>query len=162
VATLNRVMLIGRLTRDPEGRDFQGGGRVAKFGFAVNNRKKNQNSGEWEDVPVFLDCEAFSRQEGRKLADLVLQHLKKGSQVYVEGALHLDEWADKKTGEKRSKLKVVVGDIQFLDAKAQGEPGTPAQGQRGGPPQRQQGRPPQGQPVYREPENYDNDEPIPY
>ena len=81
MANLNKVMLIGRLTRDPEVRTFANGGKVAKFGFAVNNRKKNQPTGQWEDEPVFLDVEAFNRENGRKLADLVEQYLKKGDQV---------------------------------------------------------------------------------
>ncbi len=62
MANLNKVLLIGRLTRDPEMMTFQSGGRVAKFGFAVNNRKKNQSTGQWEDEPVFLDVEAFNRE----------------------------------------------------------------------------------------------------
>src|SRR6266480_2955926 len=64
MANLNKVMLIVRLTRDPEVRMFPNGGKVAKFGFAVNNRKKNTQSGQWEDEPVFLDVEAFTRGEG--------------------------------------------------------------------------------------------------
>ena len=108
MANLNKVMLIGRLTRDPEMVTFANGGRVAKFGFAVNNRKKNQSTGQWEDEPVFLDVEAFNRETGRKLADLVEQYLKKGHQVYLECSLKLDTWNDKTTGEKRQKLKFVL------------------------------------------------------
>src|SRR5689334_4863631 len=85
MANLNKVMLIGRLTRDPELRSFANGGRVANFGFAVNNRKKNQQTGEWEEEPVFLDCEAFNRGEFGKTADLVERFLKKGRQAYIEG-----------------------------------------------------------------------------
>ena len=72
MANLNKVMLIGRLTRDPEVRTFSNGGKVAKFGFAVNNRKKNQQTGQWEDDPVFLDVEAFNRGEFGKLADFLI------------------------------------------------------------------------------------------
>ena len=104
MANLNKVMLIGRLTRDPETRAFSNGGRVAKFGFAVNNRKKNTQTGEWEDDPVFLDCEAFNRGETGKTADLVEKYLHKGSQAYIEGHLQLDKWDDKTTGEKRQKI----------------------------------------------------------
>src|SRR5215813_4404278 len=106
MANLNKVMLIGRLTRDPEVRTFAGGGKVAHFGFAVNNRKKNQQTGEWEDDPVFLEVDAFNRESGRKLADLVEQYLKKGNQAYLEGNLKLDQWVDKNDGQKRSKVKV--------------------------------------------------------
>src|SRR5687767_866254 len=92
MANLNKVMLIGRLTRDPEVRMFSNGGKVAKFGFAVNNRRKNQQSGQWEDEPVFLDVEAFNRGEFGKQADLVEQYLRKGSQVFIEGHLKFEQW----------------------------------------------------------------------
>ena len=85
MANLNKVMLIGRLTRDPEIRVFANGGKVASFGFAVNNRKKNPTTGQWEDEPVWLDCEAFNRGETGKTADLVEQYLRKGHQAYIEG-----------------------------------------------------------------------------
>ena len=76
MANLNKVMLIGRLTRDPEVRAFSTGGKVAAFGFAVNTRKKNPSTGQWEDEPVFIDMEAFNRgEQGRQLADQVEQHL---------------------------------------------------------------------------------------
>jgi single-strand DNA-binding protein len=118
MANLNKVMLIGRLTRDPEVRTFSNGGKVAKFGFAVNNRKKNQTTGEWEEDPVFIDVDAFSRENGRKLADLVEQYLRKGHQAYIEGNLVLDQWTDK-DGQKRSKLKLNLQDLQFLEPKSQ-------------------------------------------
>ncbi len=120
MANLNKVMLIGRLTRDPEMVSFQNGGRVAKFGFAVNNRRKNQSTGQWEDEPVFLDVEAYNRENGRKLADLVEQYLKKGHQAYLECSMKLDTWNDKTTGDKRQKLKFVLNDMQFLEPKADG------------------------------------------
>ena len=65
MANLNKVMLIGRLTRDPEMRTFSNGGKVAKFGFAVNNRKFNQDSQQWEEVPVFIDMEIWNRGDRR-------------------------------------------------------------------------------------------------
>src|SRR5712671_2329707 len=92
MANLNKVMLIGRLTRDPEVRVFSNGGKVAHFGFAVNNRKKNQATGQWEDEPVFLDCDAFNRGDFGKTADLVEQFLRKGHQTFIEGHLVLDQW----------------------------------------------------------------------
>jgi len=115
MANLNKVMLIGRLTRDPEVRTFATGGKVASFGFAVNNRKKNAQTGQWEEVPVFVDVKAFNRETGRKLADLVEQYLRKGQQVYIEGHLILEEWTGKEDGKKQSKLRVVVDEIQFLE-----------------------------------------------
>src|SRR5947209_6532596 len=120
MANLNKVMLIGRLTRDPEQVNFKNGGCVAKFGFAVNNRKKNQSTGQWEDDPCFVDVEAYNREPGRKLADLVMQYLHKGHQAYLECSLKLDSWDDKDTGQKRSKLKLVLNDLQFLEPKADG------------------------------------------
>jgi single-strand DNA-binding protein len=119
MANLNKVMLIGRLTRDPEVRTFSNGGKVAAFGFAVNNRKKNQQTGAWEDEPCFLDIEAFNRETGRKLADLVEQYLHKGHQAYIEGHLKLDQWTDK-DGQKRQKIKIVLDDMQFLEPKSDG------------------------------------------
>jgi single-strand DNA-binding protein len=120
MANLNKVMLIGRLTDDPVLKAFSNGGRVAKIRFAVNNRKKNMSTGEWENVPVFLDVDVFNRGETGKLADLAEQYLKKGHQAYFEGHLVMDQWTTD-NGEKRSKLKMVAEVIQFLEPKADGE-----------------------------------------
>jgi single-strand DNA-binding protein len=125
MANLNKVMLIGRLTRDPETRTFSNGGKVANFGFAVNNRKKNQSTGEWEDDPVFVDIKAFNRETGRKLADLCEQYLKKGHQAFIEGHLVLEQW--EKDGQKQSKLRVVLDDLQFLEPKSDGQGGMRSQ-----------------------------------
>ncbi len=118
MANLNKVMLIGRLTRDPEIKEFSNGGKVANIGFAVNNRRKNQQSGQWEEVPVWVDLKAFNRETGRKLADLIEKYLHKGSQAYVEGHLVLEEWTSKEGGEKRSKMVVYVDEIEFLGSRA--------------------------------------------
>jgi single-strand DNA-binding protein len=124
MANLNKVILIGRLTRDPEMRTFSNGGKVAAFGFAVNNRKKNQQTGEWEDEPCFVDVKAFNRgepgQPGRKLADLCEQYLHKGDLAYIEGHLVLEKWQDKNTNENRQALKVILDDVQFLQPKTDG------------------------------------------
>jgi single-strand DNA-binding protein len=122
VANLNKVMLIGRLTRDPEVRTFSNGGKVAKFGFAVNNRKKNQQTGQWEDEPVFIDTEVFNRGESGRQADLVEQSLRKGQQVFIEGHLRMDNWTDKE-GQKRSKLVIVIDNFQFLEPRSDGGAG---------------------------------------
>jgi single-strand DNA-binding protein len=124
MANLNKVMLIGRLTRDPEVRSFSTGGKVARFGFAVNNRRKNATSGQWEDEPVFLDIEAFNRGDtGRQLADLVEQYLRKGNQAYIEGHLQLDQWTAQ-DGQKRSKLKIVLDNLQFLTPRGEAGEGS--------------------------------------
>jgi single-strand DNA-binding protein len=120
MANLNKVMLIGRLTRDPEIHTFPNGGRVARFGFAVNNRKKNMTTGQWEEVPVFLDVKAFNRETGRKLADTVEQYFRKGGQFYLEGHLLMEEWEDKNGGGKRSKLTIILDDFQFFDSRQDG------------------------------------------
>jgi single-strand DNA-binding protein len=122
MANLNKVMLIGRLTRDPEVRSFSTGGKVAAFGFAVNNKRKNQQSGQWEDEAVFIDMEAFNRQTGRQLADVVEQYFRKGQQYFIEGHLKFDQWTSK-DNEKRSKLKVVVDNFEFLEPRPGGSPG---------------------------------------
>src|SRR6516165_7936821 len=119
MANLNKVMLIGRLTRDPEVRTFSTGGKVAKFGFAVNNRKKDQQTGQWVDDPVFLEVDAFNRGDFGKLADLVESSLRKGHQVFLEGHLKLDQWTGQ-DGQKRSQLKVVLDNMQFLEKRQDG------------------------------------------
>ena len=121
-ANVNKVMLLGRLTRDPEVRVFASGGKVAAFGFAVNNRRKNQTTGQWEDDPCFLDMEAFNRGDYGKTADLVEQYLRKGHQAFIEGHLKLDQWTTPE-GQKRSKIKVVVDNVQFLERRQDGEGG---------------------------------------
>lgn len=121
MANLNKVSLIGRCTRDAEIKTFANGGKVAQVGFAVNNNKKNQQTGAWESEPVFLDCEMFNRETGSKLADTAEKYLKKGSQCYLEGHLKMDKWKDKTSGQDRQKLKIVVDMIQLLDGKPNGE-----------------------------------------
>jgi single-strand DNA-binding protein len=114
MANLNKVMLIGRLTRDPEVRTLTTGGKVAAFGFAVNNRRKNAATGQWEEEPVFIDMEAWNRQTGRQLADTVEQYFRKGQQFFIEGHLRLDQWTSQ-DGQKRSRLKIVVDNFEFLE-----------------------------------------------
>ena len=123
MANLNKVILIGRLTRDPETRSFPSGGMVTKFGFAVTNRRKNSQTGQWEDEPMFIDVEVYNRGEFGKLADLVRDRCHKGSQIMIEGRLHLDQWDDKNTGQKRSKHKIVVDNVQLLDPRPAGAGG---------------------------------------
>ncbi len=123
MANLNKVILIGRLTRDPEVRAFSNGGKVVKFGFAVTNRKKNTQTGQWEDEPMFIDCEAFNRGENGTLANIIEERCRKGSQICIEAHLHLDQWDDKTTGAKRSKHKLVVDTMQLLDRREDGTGG---------------------------------------
>ena len=122
MANLNKVMLIGRLTRDPEAILVDKG---AKFGFAVNNRKLNQQTQQWEDEPVFIDCEVWNRGENKQ-ADRVVQTLRKGQQVFIEGHLKMDQWEDKNGGGKRTALRVVVESFQYLEPRADGGQGEAA------------------------------------
>ena len=118
MANLNKVMLIGRLTRDVETRTFSNGGKVAKFGFAVTStRRKNQQTGKWEDEPCFLDVEVFNRGEFGKKADTAEQYLSKGKQIFIEGHLKMDSWTGQ-DGQKRNKIVVVCDNFEFLDSRA--------------------------------------------
>lgn len=116
MASFNEVILVGRLGRDPETRAFANGGKVAKFSIAVDKRKKNA-SGTWEKAAVWVDVEAFNRGDTGKLADLVEQYVHKGSLILVRGEIDNDEWMDKSTNQKRSKLKIVADKVEFLDSK---------------------------------------------
>src|SRR5947209_14918108 len=143
MANLNKVMLIGRLTRDPEVRTFSNGGKVAKFGFAVNNRKKNMQTGQWEDEPVFVDVDVFNRGEQGRQADLVEQSLRKGHQVFIEGHLKLDQWTSQ-DGQKRSRLRVVCDNFQFLERREDGGgPGGPSTPRMAPAPRRPMAPPPE-------------------
>lgn len=123
MANLNKVIFIGRLTRDVESRAFSNGGKVAKFGFAVNNRSRKD--GQWVDEPVFLNIEAFNRGDNGTLADRCEKFLRKGSQCFIEGHLVLDQWTAQ-NGEKRSQIKVVMDRLELLDGRS--EDGKPAGG----------------------------------
>lgn len=117
MASFNKVIILGRCTRDPEVRSFANGGKVCKLGIAVDaDRKKNQATGKWEAEPCFLDCEIFNRGENGKSADIAEQYLKKGSPVLIEGMLTQQNWtaAD---GAKRSKLVIKVDNFQLAGSK---------------------------------------------
>src|SRR4051812_1499522 len=108
MADLNKVMLIGRLSRDPQLRFLPSQSAVCDFGFAVG-RKYKTATGEQKEETAFVDCTVFG-----KGAEIFNQYMAKGKQCYLEGRLRLDQWDDKTTGQKRSKLTVVVEDFQFL------------------------------------------------
>lgn len=148
MANFIKVVAVGRLTRDVETRSFANGGMVAKFGFVVNHRKKDQ-AGGWVDDPCFIDCEAFNRGEFGKTADFVRDRCKKGTQLLVEGKLKLETWDDKATGQKRSKHKIEVDSVQLLEPRQDGDGG-----QTGGGTDRQfaqSNRPPQQTGQQRQP-----------
>ena len=105
--SINRVNISGNLTRDPELRQTQGGMAILSLGVAVNDRRKNQQTGEWEDVPNFVDCVVFGTR-----AEKLAQFLAKGTKVAIEGKLRWSQW--EKDGARRSKLEVVVDEIEFM------------------------------------------------
>lgn len=105
--SINRVNISGNLTRDPELRQTQGGMAILSLGVAVNDRRKNAQTGEWEDVPNFVDCVVFGSR-----AEKLAQFLAKGSKVAIEGKLRWSQW--EKDGAKRSKLEVIVDEIEFM------------------------------------------------
>ena len=109
MSTLNRVYLMGNLTRDPEVRYTPSGIAVGDLGMAVNESYKSK-SGEMIESTVFVDVEVWSRQ-----AETCAEYLHKGSPVFVEGRLKLDQWENQQ-GEKRSKLRVRADRVQFLGA----------------------------------------------
>lgn len=105
--SINRVNISGNLTRDPEVRMTRGGTAVLSFGVAVNDRRKNPSTGEWEDYPNFVDCTMFGTR-----AEAVGRYLSKGSKVAVEGKLRYSSW--ERDGQRRSKIEVVVEEIEFM------------------------------------------------
>lgn len=109
MASFNRVVLMGNLTRDPELRYLPSNTPVVNFGLAINRRYRNQQGEQQEEV-TFVDCEAFG-----KPADIINQYCSKGKPLLIEGRLRLDQWQDR-DGNNRSKLKVVVENFQFIDA----------------------------------------------
>lgn len=111
--SINRVNITGNLTRDPELRATAGGTQILAFGVAVNDRRRNQQTGEWEDVPNFVDCIVFGSR-----AEAVSRFISKGSKVAIEGKLRYSSW-ETKEGQRRSKLEVIVDEIDFLSRQGQ-------------------------------------------
>ena len=110
----NKVILMGNLTRDPEVRYTSSGTAIAKLGIAINRYWSNKD-GKKQEETTFVDVDAFGRQ-----AETIGQYLKKGRPIMVEGRLKLDQWDDKQTGQKRSKLGVVLENFQFIDSRGEG------------------------------------------
>lgn len=115
--SINRVVISGNLTRDPELRATAGGTSVLKLGVAVNDRRKSQQTGEWEDVPNFVDVTIFGAR-----AEALSRFLAKGSKVAIEGKLRWSQW-ETQQGDKRSKLEVVADEIEFLSSRDGGSAG---------------------------------------
>lgn len=111
MANLNKIMVIGNITRDIELKYIPSGAAVCQFSVAVN-RKWNNKAGEKQEETTFLDVEAWEKQ-----AEVIAQYCKKGSSIYVEGRLKSEQWDDKATGQKRSKLKIHLEQFQFIGGK---------------------------------------------
>ena len=114
MANLNKVMLIGNLTRDPELRVTPKGTAICQFSLAVNRKFKDESGGEREEV-TYVDIEAWSKQ-----GETIAKYCTKGRPLFVEGRLRLDQWEDKTTKEKRSRMKVVLENFQFLGGRNDG------------------------------------------
>jgi single-strand DNA-binding protein len=127
MASYNKVILLGNLTRDPELRYTPKGSAVARLGLAVN-RKYTTETGESREEVTFIDIDAWGKQ-----AEVIGQYCKKGSPLFVEGRLKLDQWDDKNTGQKVSKLRVTLENFQFVGAPRGAEGGAPAGGPPAGP-----------------------------
>jgi single-strand DNA-binding protein len=120
MASFNKVILAGNLTRDPELRYTPKGTAVTEIGVAVNRTWRDESGATQEEV-TFVDVAAYGKQ-----AEVIGQYLKKGRPILIEGRLKLDQWDDKQTGQKRSKLRVVLEGFQFLDSGNRGGEGAPA------------------------------------
>jgi len=120
MASFNKVILAGNLVADPELRYTPKGTAVAKIRLAIN-RNYTLESGEKKEEVTYVDVDAFARQ-----AEVISQYLKKGRPILVEGRLRYETWDDKQTGQKRSKLGVVLEGFQFLDSGNRGEGGVPS------------------------------------
>ena len=105
---INKATITGNITRDPELRQTQGGTSVLTIGVAVNDRRKNQQTGEWEDYPNFVDCTIFGNR-----ATGVAPHLEKGMKVAIEGKLNQSRW-QAEDGTNRSKIEIIVDEIEFM------------------------------------------------
>jgi len=112
--SINKVIASGNLTRDPDVRSTANGIPVVGFGIAINDRRKNAKTGEWEDYPNFVDCTWFGTR-----AEKCAAYLAKGTKVAIEGKLHWSQW--EKDGQKRSKIEVIVDELEFMSRNDQSQ-----------------------------------------
>lgn len=125
MATLNRAMLIGRITADPEPvRTLANGNKVVSFRLAVGRSRKNPQGGYDPDPnALFIDCDCFAYPDSKRdLTAVISQYCSKGAEIYVEGSLRTDEWTDKQSGQQRSKIKLLVHEIQLIGGKTGSAP----------------------------------------
>jgi len=110
--SFNKVILMANFTRAPELRFLPNNTAVCDKGIAVNDRFLNKTTNQWEDRPNFVDCTAFGRT-----AENISKFFSKGRPIFIEGKLRFEQWEDRQSGQKRSKLKVVIDTWQFVDSK---------------------------------------------
>lgn len=114
--SINRAIVSGNLTRDPELRATPGGTQVLGFGIAVNDRRRNQQTGEWEDYPNFIDCTMFGNR-----AEALSRILRKGMKVAIEGKLRYSSWEDKNGGGRRSKVEIIPDEVVLMSQNPNGQ-----------------------------------------
>jgi single-strand DNA-binding protein len=120
--SINRAVLVGRLTRDPELRSTGSGMSVLSMRLAFNDRRKNSQTGEWEDMPNYIDATLFGKR-----AESLSRFLTKGTRIGVDGRLRWSEW-ESQAGEKRSKIEVIADELELLDSREGGQGAGPSGG----------------------------------
>ena len=106
---INRAFLAGNLTREPQLRATPSGMQILELGLAVSERRKNQQTGEWDSVPQYFDLKIFGAR-----AEALSRILTKGTHISIEGHLHWSQWEDKNSGQKRSKVEVIVDELEIM------------------------------------------------
>lgn len=153
--SLNKVMLMGNLTRDPELRVTPKGTPICQFGLAIN--RKSTVNGETREEVLFVDVEAWEKR-----AETIAKYCTKGAPLYVEGRLRLDQWEDKTTQEKRSRMKVVLESFQFLGTRQGGGDGHQPDAQEDIDQTQERRSPPRSMPGSRTPPAENLDEDVPF
>ena len=149
MASLNKVMLIGNVTRDPELKYTPKGSAVADLGLAINRNYTNQSGEKVEEV-TYVDVELWGR-----LAEIAGEYAKKGRSIFIEGRLRIDSWEDKQSGQKRNRLKVVGEGLQLLGSRPGGQSGGVAADLEGEAPAARPSRPASARPSQPEPADDD-------
>ncbi len=113
--SINKVIVTGNLTRDAELRSTPSGTQLLNVGIAVNDRRRNRQTDQWEDYANFFDCTMWGER-----AQKIAQYLTKGTKVAIEGRLHYSSWEDKNTGQRRSKVDITIDNIDFMSSRNSG------------------------------------------